>query len=222
MKSLILVLLFSATALGEDPGLKVKWHIYNPPGSTTGRILEEVRTRLNGRENSTYRSSDLINYAHEGTHGLNSKMRNAMGGAGWNSFYVGGGFCVVLKEPRITINMVAQRVPSNLRTGQYQLYLVSQAGAWNDHPLYILDEWSAYCNGTQCANEMGIDYGGTDRFMMEFVEFSRILVAVVKERDPNYSDMENLTNFVEWQTIRSKGLLNAQFRDGGGPARKPR
>lgn len=205
---IIVLIALSMVAFGQDDlGLRVKWHTYNPRGSTTGRILDEVRTRLDNRENGIYQSSDLINYAHEGTHGLNSKMRNSFGGAGWNSFYVGGGFCVVLREPKITITQVAQRVPQNQRTGQYQLYLVSQAGSWNDHPLYILDEWSAYCNGTQCANELKIPYGGTDRFMLEFVGFSEVLLQVVKERDPNYPDLENLTNFIAWQKERSRRLL---------------
>ena len=86
---------------------------------------------------------------HETTHEINSKLRNAAGGSGWNACYVLGGRAALVHEPPVRLSAFAATVPMQDRGGGYSLYLVDQLRYWDDHPCYILDELSAYANGFQ-------------------------------------------------------------------------
>jgi hypothetical protein len=99
-----------------------------------------------------YVSRDKINYAHEGTHGVNAEIRNAVGRPN-NAAYLLGDRAWVMAEPETTLSVVARRVPASLRGGGYKLYLIKQRRYWNNQPLYLLDEWSAYRNGTLMGDE---------------------------------------------------------------------
>ena len=78
-----------------------------------------------------YRSADRIIWVHEGTHGVNSRLRNACQCPG---FYVLGNRAVLLREPATTLATVAARMPS-LRGEVYRDYLLQTQGDWGDHPM---------------------------------------------------------------------------------------
>lgn len=103
---------------------------------------------------------DLITKGHETTHGINNWLMNngqpPDGGDGkWHlqiGLYLLDNKSVVIWEPDMKKDKVAAHVPSSLRGSRFDHY-VAGAPAWNDHPLYLWDEWVAYTNGT----EVGLD-----------------------------------------------------------------
>lgn len=130
---------------------------------------------------------------HETAHGIHSYLRNHYSGSGhnFNGFYCLGGKAVLIEEPNIRKRRVAEFVPQSLRSYRFQTYIVGQM-AWDEIPLYILDEWTAYtlsgmANVEDVAN--GVYSGGwTDGVSgcLEFSIYSVALCMAVKEHDPSY------------------------------------
>ncbi len=161
-----------------------------------------------------YKADGMGTWAHETTHGINSRLRMELG-SGYNAFYVLGNKAFVLREPNVKITQVAQQVPLELRGDQYQLYLVSQAGQWNDNPLYVLDEWTAYINGCIVEQELygsapndpqGFSIGHNVDSAIQFSAYATALLQVVEQRDPNYADKAKLAEFIACNIDRSLAL----------------
>ncbi len=149
-----------------------------------------------------YRDSDLITWVHEGTHGINSQLRNKFRRP---SFYVLGNRAILLKEePRTTLTRVSRLVPVSLRGDVYNLYLLKSRRYWENQPSYLFDEWVAYSNGTE-ARLFGADviYGReeTVRYMIEFCVYSTCVAQSSKTTDPQ------VRAFIMWQIERSIILL---------------
>jgi len=149
-------------------------------------LIDDVERHLPARH--SYRSADKINYAHEGTHGANATIRNTFfpntGDSLKNVAYLLGDRAWVLEEPGTTLSAVAREVPGSLRGGEYQLYLIQQQRYWNDRPLYILDEWSAYRNGTLMGDEArysNLDVSFSFSKQIEFLGYVFTLAGMVDD-----------------------------------------
>jgi hypothetical protein len=157
----------------------------------------------------------LVHLAHESTHAINSRIRNAAApNSVFNAFFVGHGTACILREPRVPLSAIAQFVPAELRgPTSFNLYLVRQAGQWNDQPLYVLDEWTAYVNGAA----VGLDNATRDNATrggqpepcelqqaIEFCGYATALLLAVERLDPAYpdEDKKSLQEFVAWQCER--------------------
>lgn len=180
-----------------------QWFRYRPAGCEDGRgILREVISRCDEQGKRTAYDPSQVTWCHEGTHMLNSRIRNSMGGTGRvNAFYVGHGRCICLREPRVTLRQVAQYVTKH-RNSTYQLYFGQQLQWWNNEPLYVLDEWTAYVNGSQAAKELSADPHGTYERAQWFCHYADALVAAVEAHDPTYPQLKELKHFVAWQKKR--------------------
>jgi hypothetical protein len=102
-------------------------------------------------------SFDRITNIHEGTHGINSFLRQQYHNK-YSCYYFGENIYALL--PRInnlTLTQVANRIPHSLRDRSYQTYLVDSRNppqkSWNGYvvegqtdPEFILDELIAYSN----------------------------------------------------------------------------
>lgn len=180
---------------------------YNPPNAHNGDLLDDIVSRCTREEVNLGYSSDKLAFCHELTHQLNNSLRNKKG-RGYNCAYVGKGKYVTLKEPNVTLSQVAKNIPREHRENHtYQLYLVQQQQYWNNQPLYILDEWSAYVNTVEYAKQIGREYQGSDKFSIEFLVYTYFLVKTIEENDPNYQDLGKLKEFYNWQRERMKNLL---------------
>lgn len=107
--------------------------------------------------NKPFASSDKVTVAHETTHEINNFIANANGTRSKNvGLYVLNDAGYVLDEPKITIREVAALVPHEFRGfTPYKLYLQDNGPEWwNSEPLYLMDEWVAYSNASQCALEL--------------------------------------------------------------------
>lgn len=193
------------------------WKTFNPPESVDGQgILQQVISRCTEQGRQIAYEPNITTYCHEATHQLNSRIRLSVGGR-VNAFFVGcdDGHCAVFREPNVTLATVAQYVPRKFRESTYQLYLLDQQQHWNNEPLYILDEWSAYLNGLQCAYELKIDPTSNISKVNLFCHYADSLVRAVEENDRDYPELSELREFVRWQKERSRNLVDATTNNGG-------
>jgi hypothetical protein len=144
------------------------------------------------------RESDPVTACHEGTHGVNSDLRQAYHKAG---FYVLNDRAVLIDNPVITLTAVAREGPASLRGFNYRLYFVQQLADWNEHPTYPFDEWCAYTNGAEARLRRNIpDRDDTVQFALEFVPYS---ICVAKAaHDAGLPDDPQMKAFIQWQAER--------------------
>lgn len=194
-----------------------------PIPSELGVVLGDIESHMPNEH--IYKDNDKVVWAHETTHGINSVLRNkhekintifktateyrpVYGGGHINAFYVLKNRYVVLKEPNIKISDVAENIPQSLRGTSYNLYLIEQQKNWNNYPLYIFDEWSAYTNGAACHLDLKInDNSDSVLSMFNFNIYSICMAMTTKEQDKNYDDKE-LKAFLRWNIERSFEYLN--------------
>lgn len=160
-------------------------------------VLSHSKDRPFG--NSNGRATNV----HETAHGIHSYLRNTHRSTGRkvNGFYVLEGRGVIIEEPRMTKRQVAEFVPQNLRSYRYSTYITGQ-GVWNDTPLYIYDEWTAYVLGGMTNVEdvqSGRYSGGWTDGVSGCLGFSIYAIATcmaVKKYDPEYWETnEQFRNF---------------------------
>ena len=96
-----------------------------------------------------------------------------------------------------------------MRGSVYKLYLVDQAASgWGDRPLYLLDEWVSYTNGSAARKDLKIvPRAETVKYMFEFNVYVLTLLMVLDEKEPNY-DANDLSVFVKWNIERSMQIYN--------------
>lgn len=121
------------------------WVTYTPLKNTPdyGPIVTDIERHLPAKH--SYRDADKITWAHEGTHGINSQLRSKYSQPG---FYLLSNDAFTLAEPSTTIAAVAKKIPQSLRGRIYKLYCQDQQRYWNTQPTYLIDEWTAYFNGS--------------------------------------------------------------------------
>lgn len=197
----------------EKPLPEPKWtsvKAHSKPDFRLGSVLSDIRSHI--EDGGYYNDSDLITAAHETTHGINSNVRNSLyDGRRLNAFYCLNGRASVLLEPKTRIEKVASNVPPSLRGNVYKLYLVEQAASgWGDRPLYILDEWVSYTNGSATRKDLKISKRAeTVRYMMEFDIYSLTMLMVV-ERDESSFDTGELSTFIRWNIERSMSIYDGE------------
>ena len=84
---------------------------------------------------------------------------------------------------------VAEHVPRSLRGSRFDHYITG-ATAWNDHPLYVWEEWNGYIVGT----EVGLSQKEEGKWnqgpriasvgAMEFTVYGLATAKAIKEHDP--------------------------------------
>lgn len=145
-------------------------------------VLDEIEERMPVQHQ--YRSSDKIGHVHETTHGLNSRLRNKHGTTGSiNCAYIvntNGVFLMLLEPKHVKLSTIADKIPQWLRDSTYKSYLINQQRYWNNEPLYVVDEWSAYYNGSVYGLETGWGKGarlnGSIARCFKFLYYSLVLV----------------------------------------------
>lgn len=176
-------------------------------GGDLGLYLGSIEERM--PVNHQYRDQRVGTWAHETTHGLNSRLRQVYSQGKGNAVFVCPSYCCVVPEPPgITLMSLAADVPQSWRGMSYDLYLRQQARYWNDQPTYALDEWTAYTNGTLATNERKTEAPYTDPLQMtEFMGYALTLAFLA-------SNNEQLTGFVGYfsrYTIRTLNHVSSVY-----------
>lgn len=179
-----------------------------------GGVLTDIVNHCPPEWVQTYYDSDRVTHGHETTHGINSYLRNYENNTGQraNGFYVLENRAAIIVEPGIRKHQAAEFVPGPLRGSRFDMYVTGQS-AWDDTPLYLFDEWTAYTNGTAVAVDLyeagAWHYGWRDACMgtLEFVVYAVALARAVESYDPDYfQSYGQFTAFLGWQLERSLDL----------------
>jgi hypothetical protein len=125
-------------------------------------------------------------------------------GQPYQGIYVLNDEAIYFWEPRITLADIAREIPHSMRGMSYNLYLIQQQRDWNNNPLYVLDEWQAYSNGSFVAIDLQMwqRFECSFRQCLEFLGYSLVMCKLVEERDPNY-DSRQLNGYVLWHARRN-------------------
>lgn len=190
--------------------------------------VEIISSRI--KENSKY--ADIINRsrnpvlqhdrdtnAHETTHMIQADLRNNKNRAvnyrqRFNSFYLIGGKGIDFPEPRMRKRDVVKYVPQVLREYRFPTYVSGQT-AWDDTPLYLVDEWCAYMNGAEIAIEEyhsgrhdGTKYDAV-KGVLEFSMYCTSLCMSIRDNDPEYwKNNVEFKEFMKRQLKRSYAIFN--------------
>ena len=163
----------------KAPGDDVQWIDFpsqnDESNADWGDFLTDIARHLPSEYGDHYYSNDRITHAHETTHGINSHISNQVhrGRNPAYGFYVGNNRAVLLDGPRLKLSQVAEVIPESLRGSRYQLYCIDQQKYFEDHPLYLFDEWVAYTNGVHA----GVELVQSDRLEMRPAEMRALLAA---------------------------------------------
>lgn len=208
MRRLLLVLVLAAGCTPAPRPVAPRppapaWTAWPPQRDASGlpAVVSDIESHL--WDGNPYRDRDRITWVHEGTHGINSQLRETYHMAG---FYVLENRAVLLREPATTLATVAALVPPRLRGSVYDTYLMEAQASWNNQPSYIFDEWVAYTNGLEARCRLGIkDREETGRFAAEFIPYAICVPRAANSKDPQ------LKAFLRWQIERVLTL----YREGG-------
>jgi hypothetical protein len=142
-----------------------------------------------------YRDADRVTWGHETVHGINARLRN--NNRAENGFYVLRNRGFICPSPALTLAEVAQAIPHGQRGRVYNLYCVQAARDWNDTPLYVLDECSAYVAGSI----VGLELNLKDRSLYSFDNacetwrYSRVAARLARQR--GYAHADELDAFLD-------------------------
>jgi hypothetical protein len=203
-----------------DPTDGVEWFTWPEQQPSLGQAawgvdLIDVARHLPASYGQTYWDASPVTASHETSHGIHAHLRNyeAPMSIGWNAFYVLGNKVAFVDEPAIRKSDIKARIPVGLRGSRYQLYLVEQT-AWDDTPLYVLDEWNAYVNGAEVAVQQvqaGLWTGAWQDAVMGPLEFTVYAIATlktVKELDAaGFASNVQLQRFTAWNIKRAMALF---------------
>jgi len=187
------------------PLASLGWLAYRPIRQVSGlpAILADVESHLPAGH--PYDDPDRITTVHECTHGINSLLRNRYGRP---AFYVLNNRAALLDEPAATLAAVAAQVPPSLQGEVYELYLVEPQDGWNDRPSYVFDEWTAYTNGADARQQLGIqDRQETLRYALEFCVYATCVPRAANSTDPQ------MRGFLRWQIERVTKLGRSDYLD---------
>lgn len=168
-----------------------------------GNILRDIECRMPSNHGYEFPSMPMT-WAHETTHGLNSNIRNKLAEPNKkiNALYCLEGKCAIINEPKCKLSSVANAIPKSIRGPSYHLYLIQQQQYWNDTPTYLLDEWVAYTNGSECGRE--VNENGWHYELLQAINFSMYSIVMAQQvsvHDKNY-DHQQLKAFIYWNTMR--------------------
>lgn len=158
----------------------ITWNEVNQDNS--GQLIWQDVTRHCTSWRNYYFSGDYMTTTHETTHGVNADIRNSTGGR-VNAFYMLRNSAIVVNEPNFSKSAVAQYVPDNLKGDRYSMYVEGMT-EWNDRPLYLWDEYTAYTNGAYCAAEIqSKEWSDWAMGPLEFSVYSLAVMAACKKYD---------------------------------------
>lgn len=186
------------------------WHHYSRkrqvdiPG-----FLGDIESHL--EPNHPYKDDDKVTWTHEGTHGINSDLRN--------NYHLASAYLLNNTAFGMTditywkLSDVAKEVPQDLRGDIYKLYMVEQQRYWNDTPCYVIDELSAYLNGTRSGHELKVGESRV-RYSLDCAIEMYGYTGTLLKMGRSLSDINDLTSlllFVKLRLIQIVKIYSTSF-----------
>lgn len=164
-----------------------------------------------------YLDTDKITETHESCHYLCSILRNKLAPQFGNTvscLYVLRNQFFVIPQPNTSLGYVARYIPSSIRSSGYNLYFVQQQQYWNDTPLYGLEEWVCYVNGTSAGIQMKLPMNGRLEKTTEFLNYALVTDLCVWNRFADKKHSEHLRQFIEWHGERTMIVVEIADQQG--------
>lgn len=207
---------------GVEPGANVQFvavpQTHQRSDPDFGPVLLDIMDHEAPADANNY--ADRNTLGHETTHGINAYLRHDLNHTGRvaNGFYVLDGRGAIVPEPSVRKSQVAALVPPSLRGGRYSTYMAGQPG-WDNRPLYVWDEWSAYVNGAAVAvDRFQRGFGATPTFhvsdevfaVLEMTVYALTTGMTVAAYDaPYFASTPQFRELLAWQTKRAMALYRA-------------
>jgi hypothetical protein len=192
------------------------WTTFSPKtevNRSLGDVLADIDAHMT--PGHPYREADRIGWGHETTHGIASLLAR-MYGSDNEGLYVLENRAVILKHPPITMRQVASNIPKSLHGMSYDLYLNFQTRQFNNQPLYIMEEWVCYANGSAVRADLKIQpRSETVQQMLEFMNYSLCVLMTMQQN--NVPIDPELKNFVQWHCRRCSQLFDSNGRVRSDP-----
>jgi hypothetical protein len=186
-------------------------------GNMPCKALNDLESQI--QAGHAYRDPNLVTWAHEVTHGINSRARMSLG-ANYNAFYCLNTSVAIFRTPRFRKSQIAQFIPAEVQqTKTFKLYVTGQR-AWDDDPTYIFDEWVAHINAVIAYKELRKSgqvnmpesegqHEATNAILLTI--FSNAVLQATLAYDPQFVDLDVMADFVGYNIQRTV--------DAAGPLR---
>lgn len=186
-----------------------KWIKIQPLRQAGDTFLSDIVSQCPNPE--VYRDSDTVTTGHESVHGVNSRIRNM--NPGYNGYYFLNGDAYIVRTPKnVTLSSVAWNTPQEWRGKIYNLYLIQQQQYWNDSPLYVLDECTAYLAGACVGIEINNKHRTQESFdhALEMFGYAR----VAQKLAGNYPDSQELDILMDFLYDRMVYIAHIMYDMG--------
>lgn len=194
------------------------WLAFNPDGADDShgrledcfsRLIQKYKTEVS--KNDKFGPPDKPNVCHEATHYIISMLRCADDPKNENNdaVYIDHGRYLLFDHPKVTLKQVQTYLTEDERT--HIRDVMETWENWDKEPLYILDEWCAYSNGTICAKEVDAPAPRIEmsrNHMMRCGVIAEAFIKCIEEHDPSYAQLADLKEFVAWQQVRATTIFN--------------
>ena len=195
-----------------QPGITAGWQkmvpyrdgYFNPQ---LGKLLSDIESQLD--PNHIYRHEDRTIWAHEATHGINSRARQALPQR-WNAFYCFNKRCFVISEPNVTKSQVAEFIPRSVQGQSYNLYVKEPTPppgyeTWENQPLHLIDEYTAYLNGLEVSQQLNLRVAPDSDLWhaVELAGYAGALVRCIEKYDASYVHKDKLIEYINYCNSRT-------------------
>ena len=145
---------------------------------------------------------DMITWAHESHHFVNSRLSNAR----VRGFYLLDNSVWRFPNPTVTrLKDVAEAIPEELRGQVYKTYLIDSQRDWNNIPIYMFDEALAYWTGAMVRQEIGrADRQETERFGVELTVYAMYAVKEMCRLEGDDYPKQELMDFLDLVVARAR------------------
>lgn len=209
MNKLIYLILFLSTQLSYAEEINIPT-LREP---THGTLLEDFYSRLTAKEVAYFGenpSNSLVTSGHELNHCLNNNARNLIRKPQVNAFYTSGGRAYIFHEPPLRLSDIAAAIPKPLRDEFYDLYLIKSQKDWENQPLYVYDEFSAYITGSITAKEYKLRDLSSTKNGYKMAYFCVHLLKLIKDKRIRYDEFSDLKDFTVLQIRRLDAVADKE------------
>jgi hypothetical protein len=175
-----------------------------------GQIISRCRTPQLDNQRMTN--------AHESTHFIHSQLRNddvlsrrvkTFPGA----FYIFPDKSFHIEQPKFLRKEIERYIPASLRFSRFNTYF-GRNKSWAEYPLYIIDEFVAYINGSIVAlddHKNGQRVDSLDPMVgpIEFAVYSVATCMAIKDLDPEYWNNQEFQDFMYDTMKKSESIFKA-------------
>ncbi len=171
------------------------------------RLIPKYQTEVS--KNDKFGPPDKPNVCHEATHYIISMLRCATADENDDAVYIDHGRYLIFDHPKVTLTQVQTYLDDYQKT--HIRDVMETWEQWDKEPLYILDEWCAYCNGTICAKEVDAPaprIAMSRDHMIRCSVISEAFIKCIEDHDPTYKQLDDLKKFVAWQNKRSLAIFD--------------